>query len=143
MKKINSVLLIDDDKAINFIAKMLIKKAGITDHIETALNGQEALDYLTNSGKYKIDECIYPQPMLIFLDINMPIMDGWEFVEAFSKLNSNQKGDSKIIMLTSSINPDDKERALKLLSVSGFQNKILTIEGLKEVLNECFNDEIL
>ncbi len=49
MRKINSVLLIDDDKAINFITQMLIKKAAITNHIETVLNGQEALDYLTNS----------------------------------------------------------------------------------------------
>ncbi|MGQ7945563.1 response regulator [Flavobacterium sp. WC2509] len=97
MKKLNSVLLIDDDKAINFITKMLIKKAKITDHVETTLNGQEALDYLTNSGKYKKADGIYPQPMLIFLDINMPNMNGWEFAEAFSKLDSNQKEIQKLL----------------------------------------------
>lgn len=140
MKKINAVLLIDDDKAINFITKMLIKKAEITDHIETALNGQEALDYLTSSGKHKKNETVYPKPMLIFLDINMPVMDGWEFAEAYSKLTPDQKGDTKIIMLTSSFNPDDKERALKLSTISGFQNKILTMEGLTAILNEYFSD---
>ena len=138
MKKINTVLLIDDDKAINFITKMLIKKSGITDHIEIVLNGQEALDFLTNKGKYEKSDGIYPQPMLIFLDINMPVMDGWEFAEAFSKLSSDQKGDSKIIMITSSINPDDKERALKRPSISGFQSKILTMEGLNNILNQYF-----
>ncbi len=76
--------------------------------------------------------------MLIFLDINMPVMDGWEFAEAFSKLDQEQKGNSKIIMLTSSINPDDKERASQLSSISGFQSKILSIEALKEVLNQYF-----
>lgn len=140
MKKINTVLLIDDDKAINFITKMLIKKASITNHIETVMNGQEALDYLTNSGKYEKDDLNYPQPMLIFLDINMPVMDGWEFAEAFSKLEPSQKGDAKIIMLTSSINPDDKERALKLSAISGFQSKILTMDGLTEIMNEYFTD---
>jgi CheY-like chemotaxis protein len=65
-------------------------------------------------------------------------MDGWEFAEAFSKLNEDQKGDSKIIMLTSSINPDDKERALKLSSISGFQSKILSMEGLTDVFNQYF-----
>lgn len=76
--------------------------------------------------------------MLIFLDINMPVMDGWEFAEAFDKLNPNQKGNAKIIMLTSSVNPDDKNRALQLTAISGFQSKILTMEGLNDVLNLHF-----
>lgn len=140
MKKLNSVLLIDDDKAINFITKLLVKKADITDHIEIVLNGQEALDYLTNSGKYekKEDINIYPQPMLILLDINMPVMNGWEFVDAFDKLDQNQKGNSKIIMLTSSLNPDDKEKALKLTAVSGFQSKILSAEALETIMSQYF-----
>jgi CheY-like chemotaxis protein len=138
MKKLNSVLLIDDDMATNFVSKMLIKKAGITDHIETVLNGKQALEYLTNTGKYEKSDGIYPQPMLILLDINMPVMDGWEFAEAFAKLEPEQKGKIIIVMLTSSLNPDDKEKAENLPSISGFQNKILTMEALTNIMNLYF-----
>lgn len=138
MKKLNSVLLIDDDMATNFISKMLIKKVGITEHIETTLNGREALDYLTNSGKYEKSDGIFPKPMLILLDINMPVMDGWEFVEAFSKLEENQKENIVIVMLTSSLNPDDKEKASHFSVISGFQNKPLTMERLTLIMNTYF-----
>ena len=138
MKKLNSVLLIDDDMATNFISKMIITKAEITDHIETVLNGQQALDYLTNKGKYEKSGDTFPQPTLILLDINMPVMDGWEFAEAFTKLEENQKGKIVIIMLSSSLNPDDKERASKLSAISCFKNKPLTKEVLTSILNDFF-----
>ena len=142
MKKLNSVLLIDDDMATNFISKMLIKKAGITEHIETTLNGKEALDYLTNSGKYQKSDGIFPQPMLILLDINMPVMDGWEFAVAFSKLDEKQKEEIVIVLLTSSLNPDDKEKASNLSAISGFQNKALTMETLTSIMNTYFPEDL-
>ncbi|AOW11216.1 response regulator [Flavobacterium gilvum] len=141
MKKLNSVLLIDDDAATNFISKMLIKKAGITDHIETVLNGKQALEYLTNTGDYERLDSIYPKPMLILLDINMPIMDGWEFAEAYSKLNENQKEGTVVVMLSSSLNPDDKERASSLPAISSFQNKPLTTERLTSIIDTFFSEQ--
>lgn len=135
-------MLIDDDVATNFISKMLIKKAGITDHIETVLNGKQALDYLTNTGQYEKNDGVFPRPMLILLDINMPVMDGWEFAKAFQELEENQKGGIIIVMLTSSLNPDDKERANNLPAINGFQNKILTIEALNSTMSQYFQDLI-
>jgi CheY-like chemotaxis protein len=140
MKKLNSILLIDDDKATNFISKMLIKKTAITDHIETVLNGKQALEYLTNTGKYSNPSATTPQPMLILLDINMPVMDGWEFVEAYQNLKKDYT--TEIIMLTSSVNPDDRERAKKYPAISGFQNKILKLEDLLLIVNTYFPDHI-
>jgi len=140
MKKLNSILLIDDDTATNFISKKLIKKAEITEHIETFSNGKQALDYLTKSGKYEKIDAEYPKPQLILLDINMPVMDGWEFAEAFSRLNTYQKGQIKIILLTSSLNPDDKKRADNIEVISGFQNKILTMDAIIDVMNKYFPD---
>jgi CheY-like chemotaxis protein len=67
-------------------------------------------------------------------------MDGWEFAEAFSNLEPNQKGEAKIIILTSSLNPEDRERASKLTAIARFQSKILTMETLTTILTDYFKD---
>jgi CheY-like chemotaxis protein len=134
MKKLNSILLIDDDKATNFICKMLFTKAGVANQIDIVLNGKQAIEYLKNN------DTINQRPMLVFLDLNMPVMDGWEFAEEFEKLDAKQKSEIVIIIHTSSLNPDDKERGEKIASISGFENKILTMEGLKRIMNQFFPD---
>jgi CheY-like chemotaxis protein len=138
-KKLNCVLLIDDDSATNFINKMLIKKSGITDTIEVVLNGKQALDFLTKSGKYESTDTVnFPQPQLILLDINMPVMDGWEFIEAYEALDDDKKGEIVIVMLTSSYNDDDRTRAQTYGSISNFKNKILTLDMIKDIMQEHF-----
>lgn len=131
MSKIKSILLIDDDPGINDYHKIIINKTGITDHIHICTDGQDAMDYLTNQGEY-IKYDIYPSPELIFLDINMPGMNGFEFLEAYQNLNKSQKGNQVIIMLTTSLNEDDKTKALSYPSVSSFLNKPLS----KKIINE-------
>lgn len=139
-KRLNCVLLVDDDKGTNFINQMIIKKADIADHVQTVLNGKEALDFITNKGKYEKAGNVFPQPMLTLLDINMPVMDGWEFLEAYHALEEHQKGKIIIIMLTTSLNPDDKIRAEEISEVSGFKSKPLSIETVEEIMKTYFPD---
>jgi CheY-like chemotaxis protein len=136
-KKLNCVLLVDDDNGANFINRMIIKEAGITDNIETTLNGKEALDYLNGTGKHEDRGATQP-PELILLDINMPVMDGWEFLEEYNKLEEALKNKTTIILLTTSLNPDDKKRAEKIPAISGFENKPLDNKILEKLLQKHF-----
>ena len=139
-KKLNCVLLVDDDKGTNFINEMIIKKSGIAERIQTVLNGKEALDFITNKGKYEAAGDVFPQPMLTLLDINMPVMDGWEFLEAYHALEEHQKGKIIIVMLTTSLNPDDKTRAESISEVSDFKNKPLSREAFEDIIKTHFPD---
>jgi CheY-like chemotaxis protein len=119
---------------------MIIKKSGITDNIQTVLNGKEAIDFITNKGKFEKEDQVFPQPMLTLLDINMPVMDGWEFLEAYHNLEEHQKGKIIIIMLTTSLNPDDKKRAQEIDEVSDFKNKPMSLEIINDIMQTHFPD---
>jgi CheY-like chemotaxis protein len=130
MNRINSILLIDDDQINNFINKRIIKKLNIAEEINIALNGEEALSYIQ---KYcgSTGHC----PELIFLDINMPVMNGFEFLNEFKNLELENKRNVKIIVLTTSANPGDMQK-LKEHSIKGFVNKPLTEKKILELINE-------
>lgn len=136
-KKLNSILLVDDDEDCNFFHKRLINRMGITEEINVALDGEEALNYLksTKDGKH-------PQPAIIFLDINMPKVDGWEFLEEYEKLDDLQKAQVVLIMLTTSLNPDDMERAKKNPLVHDYFNKYLDADRIQKVIEEHFADHM-
>ncbi|WP_111707096.1 response regulator [Lutibacter citreus] len=134
-KKLNCILLIDDDDAINFIHDWVINKVDCAEKVEMAENGIEALKYLESTSEGK-----HPQPDLIFLDINMPGMNGWEFLEEYHKLDESKKGKIVLVMLTSSLNPDDLTKSKNIIEVSGFQNKPLTVELMQGILKEHFED---
>lgn len=135
MKKLNCVLLIDDDEPTNFIHKRIVTKWDGAEEVQIAEGGQEALNYLSSSEAGE-----YPQPDIIFLDINMPGMDGWEFLEEYDQLPLAQKGGVMVMMLTTSLNPDDREKAKKYGAVAGFMNKPLTTTMLDDVRQEHFPD---
>lgn len=130
MSKINSILLIDDDQINNFINKRIIGKLEITDNVSIASNGEEALDYIQKYCK-KSGNC----PELIFLDINMPVMNGFEFLNEFKNIDLNNKNQVKIIVLTTSSNPGDMQK-LKQYSIKGFLNKPLTEKKILEIIHQ-------
>lgn len=141
-QKLKCVLLIDDDDATNFLNKMVIESAGIAENIHTTLNGKEALEYLTNTGKFENSTAYYPHPDLIFLDINMPVMDGWEFMHEYQKLDEKQKKNKMIVMLTTSLNPDDKYKASLIDEITDFISKPLLLDSLKDLTEKYFPENI-
>lgn len=136
-KKLKNILLIDDSEGDNFYHARKIKKMGITDNIHTCFSGQEALEYLKSEL-----EGIHPQPTLIFLDINMPGMNGWEFLEEYEKLEMAQQGEVVLTMLSNSIDERDKTKAENFKAIQGFYSKPLNDDYLTSILQKHFPDYI-
>ena len=125
------MMLIDDDADDNFFHQIALRETNITDNIQVVTSGFEALKYLTS-------ESVIPD--LIFLDINMPKMNGWEFLQEYNKLNIAQKAKIIIIMLTTSLNPADEAKANNINDVVAFKSKPLTADALEDILNKYFTD---
>ncbi len=123
MPILERIMLVDDDAFTNLFNKIVLEKANLAGDIIVYQNGREALDYL--------DQCI-EKVDLILLDINMPIMNGWEFLEEFDKLDEYKKV-AIVVMLTSSISSEDRERAERIPSVKKFISKPLSPESIKEI----------
>ena len=132
--KLNCILLIDDDEPTNFLNRMVIEEVDCTERLEILQSGREALQYLSNTSS----SGNYPQPDLVFLDINMPAMDGWEFLENYNQLPEEQKAKIIVVMLTTSFNPEDELKARKIAGISDFRNKPLTPEALRQILQQHF-----
>ncbi len=128
MKKYNLVLLIDDNEIDNFVAKKVIEKSGFAEKVIAVQSARNALDYL-NTGNSSKDEL----PDIIFLDIGMPEMDGFEFLEEYEKLNKIVVNNSKVVVLSSSLDIDDYNRANRNKLVRKFINKPLSKKSLMEI----------
>ena len=129
------VLLIDDDPVTNMINTRLIMRE-FNFIVEAYTNAQETLNYLQNimtSSPEKI-------PDIIFLDINMPVMDGWQFLDEFQKLPTLFLSKAKIFMLTSSIDADDLLKSKAYTSVGDFISKPLTINKIRSLTGAPHHD---
>ncbi len=124
MRQIN-VLLVDDDPLFHFINTKMLQFEGVT-RIYTAPNGKEALEFIESAEKESM-------PDIILVDLQMPILNGFGFIEAFRNLNIPHKEQIRIVILTSSFSPRDKLRAQEL-GVTDYLIKPLSETSIRPVL---------
>ena len=127
-----SVMLIDDNEIDNLINQKMIEAASITEHIYTHTGARSAIEFLKNIEKLE-DISLQILPDVIFLDIDMPLMDGFQFLDEFEKLQEVTKNKCKIVMLTSSINPQDVNKSKEYAYVKKYINKPLSQENLEKL----------
>ena len=123
------ILLVDDDEINNFISIKLIKKALANAEISACLNGKIAIDELTQLQKLDPNKL----PDFILLDINMPIMNGWEFLDEYKRLGIDPLGKSKIFIISSSVFSNDINKAKSYDLVKDFISKPLNVDKIKEL----------
>lgn len=131
--KLKHILLIDDDNITNFLHRNVLEEAKVAQHIEVAETAIEALALLESSDKAKRQP-----PELIFLDLNMPGLTGWDFIEEYKKIKDRHLIKSVIVLLTTSVNPDDKKKASQLREVAEFRKKPMTSGMVSEILQKYF-----
>lgn len=128
----NAVMLIDDNEIDNLINQKMIEAADMTKNIYTHTGAKSAIEFLKNIEKMEgVAEQVLPE--IIFLDIDMPLMDGFQFLDEFDKMGDVTKGKCKIVMLTSSINPQDMNKSKKYNYVKKYINKPLTQDTLSKL----------
>ncbi len=127
-------MLVDDNKTDNFFHERVIRKANAAETVVVKESAEEALEYLKNKENNPVDH-----PDIILLDINMPGMNGWEFIEEYEKLDKNFQSQMIVVMLTTSENPDDYEMAKKNNILADFKTKPLTVEMLKDIIATFHN----
>lgn len=133
MKRLSGILLIDDNETSNFLNERLLKRMDLTDHIQVVTNGKQALDYLEKLSR---EPDGYIKPELILLDINMPVLDGFEFLELFQQLDARFRKGIRIAMLSTSNHPQDTGKAGEYNAF--YLTKPLTIEKMETLLDRFF-----
>ena len=134
-------MLIDDNKADNEFHTVVIEKADVTNRLDCIPSSRKSLDYVSKSITTE-DNADFPTPDLIFLDINMPAMNGFEFLDKLREVPDpfGRKKKMKIFMLTGSLNPDDYKRATEGYSdvITGFRIKPLLESIFTDIVQHYF-----
>ncbi len=126
------ILLIDDDKVSNFINERLISNSGVAEQLNVCISAISGLKLLNDC----IESAPEQIPEIILLDIKMPVMDGFGFLEEFKKLPASFTEGIKIAMLTSSLEENDMQRSFQYENVIDFINKPLSDVKIRELLNK-------
>ena len=134
MKKLRSILLIDDSEADNFIHSRRFVRMDIAEEVVVRNDGRQGLDYLHTP----LPDGSFPRPDLLFLDINMPVMDGWQFLDEYSNLPVNRRATVTVAMLTSSVGDSDYSRAYSYPAVDAHEAKPLSKDKLRSLLQQFF-----
>lgn len=129
-QKLKSILLIDDSPSANFMHQVILDEIECSENLEFKKNGKEAIEFLKDCHS---EEC---RPDIIFLDINMPVMNGWDFLVQYEQLRRSAKKDPVIIMLTASQNPSDLTKAKSFEGVKEYMMKPLRKERILEILEK-------
>jgi len=122
LKKPDLVLLIDDDDAVNMLNTIILRKSGLADNIVAVQSGEKGLEVLS---EFRTEN---RWPGIIFVDINMPGICGWEFIERFKKDFVQFKEKCLICVLSSSLDPRDRENAKNSDMVDSYLSKPLSID---------------
>ncbi len=125
-------MLIDNNQDEIFFNERMVNKCNAAEMVVSKQLGRDAITYL----KTNLDQGQNLYPDLIFLDINMPGMNGWEFLDEYSRLDEKVKTGTKIIMLTTSDSPDDKLKAKQMNIACDFRTKPLTKKMLEELVEK-------
>ncbi|WP_324672148.1 response regulator [Hymenobacter sp. GOD-10R] len=133
MKKLPSVLLVDDDVAGNFLNRRLLERMRVAEHLHTAESGYEALTWLGQENM--------TSPSLLLLDVRMPGMSGMQFLEAYQPQRQEQAQPTVVIMLTTAMDSRDLLR-LDELQIDGLVSKPLTEEKINHVLQLHFRQQL-
>ncbi len=129
-----NILVVDDDSIANFLIERIVHSTGLARNIMKALNGKEALKAFTDASDGSV-------PDVVLLDLNMPVMNGFEFLQAFNTLELMEKDQILIILVTSSNNPSDIERAREL-GIKYYLTKPISADTIKGILLKEFKDDL-
>jgi CheY-like chemotaxis protein len=128
MKPLKKIMIVDDDEVSNYIFTKLVEISGFGNEITCHEKAGDAYAYLKNNSS-KPDE----MPEVIFLDLLLFDMSGWDFLDKYESLPESIKGKIYVVILTTSIYESDREKAIKYPSVKKFLTKPITLDGLKEI----------
>lgn len=128
--KIEVACIIDDDNVYINLIKRIIETKKLCDNLIIFKNGKESIEYFQALLENLSEDVI---PDIILLDLNMPVMDGWEFLEKFTSIKNRFKKQITLYVVSSSINPIDINRAKNLSSVKDYLVKPVRINDLEQI----------